>query len=383
MMSMTSTRPRQDLRVAIVHDYLNQFGGAERVVGSLHKLFPDAPIFTSIVDQDRLWPTLRNADIRPSWMQNIPAVNKHFKKFLPLYPLSIESLDLRDFDLVISSSSAFAKGAITRKDALHLCYCYTPMRFAWDYDRYVEREQFSRPLRLMLPVVVNQLRRWDLRTANRPNKYVAISTVVKNRIKACYGLDSEVIFPPVEVDRFTPTTRLGDYFLVVSRLVPYKRIDLVIKAFNQTGLPLIIIGDGPDLPVLERMAHSNITFLGRQPDSVVTKYFSECKALIFPGEEDFGITPLEANAAGRPVIAYRAGGALDTVVEGKTGIFFNELSPSSLIDAVDRAIKTEWKTETLRSNADLFSEQVFLENFSSFVNRETDRHYSSPLKARF
>lgn len=357
------------MRVAIVHDYLNQAGGAERVVVSLNRLFPEAPIFTTLLDLDRTWPELRGADIRASWMQRLPGVDKHFKAYLPLYPLAITQMDLSEFDLVISSSSAFAKAVRTRPDALHLCYCHTPMRCLWDYDRYVAREQLGPLTRALLPVAIRQLRRWDLATANRPDMYVANSSVVAQRIRSCYGQDAAVLPPPIEVHRYAPSPVQEDYYLVVSRLVPYKRVDLVVEAFNQLGRPLLVVGDGPDRPVLERMAGPRIRFLGKLPDETVARLFSRCQAFILPGEEDFGITPLEANATGRPVIAYGAGGALDTVVEGQTGILFRHASARSLIDAVRACERQPWNPAAIRRHAERFSEQAFHDGLIALLSQ--------------
>jgi glycosyltransferase involved in cell wall biosynthesis len=359
------------MKIALVHDYLNQLGGAERVVGSLHKLFPQAPIYTTILDRAKLWESLSDAEIHTSWMQHLPALNRHFKAYLPLYPLAMESLDLRAYDLVVSSSSAWAKSVITRPGAVHLCYCHTPMRFAWDYARYVEREQFGLLARAALPPVVAWLKAWDVRTAARPTRYIANSTVVRERIRRHYGQDSEVIFPPVEVARYQPSDVDEPYYLVVSRLAPYKRIDLAVEAFNRLGLPLVVIGDGPDRSALERMARPNVRFVGRLPDGEVASAMSRCRALLFPGEEDFGITPLEANAAGRPVIAYRAGGALDTVRHGETGLFFDEPNVTSLMAAVRRCQTHRWDKGKLRRHAERFSEAVFSRKIQRLVSEVT------------
>ena len=252
------------MKIAIVHDYLNQAGGAERVVGTLHTMFPGAPIFTTILDRSSLWDVLRDADIRTSWMQKLPLLKRHFKAYLLFYPGAIERFDLREFDLVISSSSAFGKAAITRPGALHICYCHTPMRFVWDYERYMEREQYGSPVRAILVPVLRRFRTWDVKTASRPNLYVANSTVVADRIKRFYGRDSVIVPPPVAVQRFTPVNAPEDFYLIVSRLNPYKRVDLVVKAFNDLGRKLVIIGDGPDRAVLEKMSRPNIT-LPRAP----------------------------------------------------------------------------------------------------------------------
>jgi len=357
------------MKVAIVHDYLNQMGGAERVVAVLHDTFPDAPIFTSIVDRDVLWPELASADIRPSWMQKLPGLKKHFKKYLSLYPLAIESLDVKEYDLIISSSSAFAKGAIKGAHTLHVCYCYTPMRFVWDYNNYVQNENLNALFRGILPLVIAGLKRWDLKTRRRPDYYVAISTVVRNRIKKIYGLDAEVIFPPVDVKKYEPKKQGENFYLIVSRLNPYKRIELAVEAFNILGLPLRIIGSGPYLTTLQEMARPNITFLGRLDDKEVADYYASCKALIFPGEEDFGIVPLEANAAGRPVIAFHAGGALDTIVEGLNGIFFRKSTVESLIEAVKSLEngRYDFQSARIRAHALCFDKEVFKQRIKKYV----------------
>lgn len=368
------------MKVAIVHDYLNQAGGAERVVGTLHTMFPEAPIFTTILDRGSLWEVLRDADIRTSWMQKLPLLKRHFKAYLLFYPGAIERFDLSEYDLVISSSSAFGKAAITRKDAVHICYCHTPMRFVWDYERYMEREQYGSPVRAVLVPVLRRFRKWDVKTAVRPDTYVANSTVVADRIRRFYGRESVIVPPPVAVQRFTPGSRVEDFYLIVSRLNPYKRVDLVVKAFNDLGRPLVIIGDGPDRVVLERMAKPNIKFLGRLPDPEVAEYYARCRALIFPGDEDFGIVPLEANAAGRPVIAFKAGGALDTVVNGQTGIFFQELTPESLSEAVLCAEKTEWNSVAIRKHAEDYAEPHFRQRFMCVVEETVERRLGAKAK---
>jgi glycosyltransferase involved in cell wall biosynthesis len=353
------------MKVAIVHDYLNQRGGAERVVAVFHEMFPEAPIFTSIVDQSMLGPELGNADIRPSWMQKLPGWRKHFKKYLPLYPKAIESFDLGEYDLILSSSSAFAKGALKKKEALHICYCYTPMRFVWDFDNYIARENVPKIYRKVLPYFLERMRQWDLETSSRPDHYVAISSDVQKRIKSIYGRDSKVIFPPVETQKFQPLESRGDFYLIVSRLASYKRIDLAIQAFNHLGLPLKIIGLGPYQGELKGMARPHIEFLGRLSDREVARYYGACKALIFPGSEDFGLVPLEANAAGRPVIAFKGGGALDTIVEGVNGLFFTEPSVNSLVGAI-QALENKrfyFQSPKIREHALKFDKEVFKDKF--------------------
>lgn len=355
------------MKIAIVHDYLNQSGGAERVVAAMHRLYPEAPIFTTIADAAVVNELMPGADVRTSWMQRLPGIERHFRKYFLFYPHAIESLDLSGYDVVLSSSSAYAKGARTRPGAVHICYCHTPMRFAWNFDGYAEREHWGAVTRRMLPPLIARVRRWDVRTAGRPSVYVANSTTVAERIEQHYHRRASVIPPPVEVDRFTPSPVQDPHYLVVSRLVPYKRIDLAIDAFTRMNRPLVVIGDGPARGELERKAGPTIRFLGRLPDADVSAAYARCRALIFPGEEDFGIVPLEANAAGRPVIAYQRGGALDTVVPGVTGLFFAEQTVESLIAAVTESERVSWNPAQLREHAEGFREAVFADRLGTLV----------------
>lgn len=361
------------MRVAIVHDYLNQMGGAERVVESFHRLWPDAPIFTSIADRAAMPASLRDAEIRTSWMQGLPGWRKHFRAMLPLYPAAIASLDLSGFDVVVSSSSAWAKAARARRGAVHVCYCHTPMRWVWDYERYVAREGFGPLTRLALPPVIGALRQWDIRTAQRPTHIVVNSRVVQERVRRRWGRESELLPPPVEMSRFSVGGGAGRAHLIVSRLAHYKRIDLAVAAFSQLRMPLEIIGDGPARASLEAMAGPTITFCGRVDDAGVAQAMRECRGLVFPGEEDFGITPLEANASGRPVIAFGAGGALETVRDGVTGVLFPEQTPSALAAAVRRAESIPWDATALRAHADQFSVTRFEAAFRAIVEREAAR----------
>jgi glycosyltransferase involved in cell wall biosynthesis len=354
-------------RVAIVVDYLNQRGGAEWVVAIFHTMFPDAPIFTPIVDRASLWPQLTDADIRVSWMQRLPGLRRHFRKYFFLYPWAVEGFDLADYDLVLSSSCAFGKGAKTAPAAVHVCYCHTPMRFVWDYDAYIRRENLGVVARVVLPALIKQMRRWDLRTASRPHAYVANSTTVAKRIRTYYGRDASVIAPPVDVGRFSVAARVEPYYLVVARLQTYKRIDLAVEAFTRLGLPLRIIGDGPDRATLQRMAGSNITFLGRVPDRDVARMMGECQALVMPGLEDFGIVPLEANASGRPVIVFRGGGALDTVLEGITGLTFPHPTADSLVEAIEQHRRARWDTRAIRDHAERYDIDVFRRRMFDFI----------------
>ncbi|WP_138494615.1 glycosyltransferase [Paenibacillus pinistramenti] len=357
------------MKIAIAHDYLIQMGGAERVVEVLHDMYPDAPIFTTVSHGNRLPESLKNADIRTTWLQNFPGVKTNFKKMLPLYPLAIRDFDFRGYDIVLSSSSAFVKSIEVPKNTFHLCYCHTPMRFAWDYDTYMERESQPSMLKKLLKVYIRQLKSWDQRTSSNVNQFVANSSVVQRRIQNYYQRDAEVIFPPINTSRFRSSSEVEDYYLIVSRLVSYKRIDLAVEAFNQSGLPLYIVGDGPDRKRLAEMAKPNVKFLGRLEDGQVNELMSKCRAFIFPGEEDFGITPLEANAAGRPVIAYQAGGALDTIVPYVNGVFFRNQKVDDLLAAVGEVERHAWNVSQIMGHAKKFDEDTFKQQFKQYVEQ--------------
>ena len=261
------------MKVAIVHDYLNQAGGAERVLGVLHRMFPDAPIFTTLFDPRAVGLPLAKADVRVSWMQGLPKWKRNFRNYLPLYPFAVRSFDLRGYDVVITSSSAFAKGVRVPASALHLCYCYTPMRWAWSFDRYVDGSALSPSARMAARLTIPALRRWDTATARGVDRFVAISTEVADRIRATYGRGSDIVFPPVDVARFRHDRRVGENFLVVSRLNAYKRIDLAVRACTTLGLPLVVVGDGPERAMLESIAGPTVRFAGRLTDREVTSQF--------------------------------------------------------------------------------------------------------------
>jgi glycosyltransferase involved in cell wall biosynthesis len=365
------------MKLAIVHDYLNQMGGAERVLLVLHELYPDAPIYTSIYAPDRVDPAFRRMDIRASFMQRLPLVHTHHQAFLPLFPFAFESLDLRAYDVVLSMSSGWAKNVLTRPETCHICYCLTPMRFGWNFNEYVAREPVAGWQRAALMPIMTALRLWDVAGANRVDYFAAISTVVARRIRKFYRREATVIYPPVDTSRYAygaadaaeqPNGRVGDgYVLVVSRLVPYKRVDLAIEACNRLKLPLKILGDGRDRPRLERMAGPTVEFLGFVDEATKRRYLHGCRAFIFPGEEDFGIAPLEAMAAGRPVVAYAAGGALDTVIDGQTGVLFAEPSAEALAAALERALACSWDRTAVAAHAARFSVETFKTQLSGFV----------------
>jgi glycosyltransferase involved in cell wall biosynthesis len=346
-------------KIALVHDYFIQMGGAERVAAAMHDSFPSAPIYTTVALPHRLPKELHGADIRTSAMQWLPGMEQRFRQYFMLYPFAVEHFDLSRYDLIFSSSSGYAKGVRRGSNAIHVCYCHNPMRWVWRYQDYVARESFGRVARSLLPISLWGLRKWDLRAAQQPDYYIANSRLVAQRIKETYGRDAIVIPPPIDVDRFYMSYKVDDYYLVLSRLVPYKRIDLAIEACNRLGRRLVIIGDGPDRERLKKIAGPKTEFLGRQPDSRVNHYASRCRALLFPGEEDFGMVPLEVNAAGRPVIAFRGGGAMETVIEGVTGVFFNKPTSESLVEAIEDFESRSWHQQVLRRHAEKFDRSVF------------------------
>lgn len=345
------------MKVALVTDWMSNVGGGGRVLTHLHALFPDAPVYTSIVDRERLPEHMVGWDIRPSFLQRLPFARRRYQAFLPLMPLAFEEFDLREFDLVISCSSACAKGVIVAPGAVHICYCYTPCRYLWDlYHEYME----GFPLRSVAAPIAHWLRMWDRSSSDRVDRFVAISHEVAGRIRRHYGRDSELIYPPVDVERFTPTDRPPEeVYLVLSRLVRYKRVDLAVEAAGALGRRLIVVGDGPERKRLQKMAGPTVELVGALSDARVADLLARCKALIFPGYEDFGITPVEAQAAGRPVIAFGRGGATETVHDGRTGILFDDQNVGSLVAAIERFEQISFDPAVCRQNAERFAPEEF------------------------
>lgn len=367
------------MKIAIVHDFLNQMGGAEHVLKIFREIYPEAPIYTTIYVPSAVCPSFKTADIRTSFMQKLPMIKKHFRRYLPLYQYAIELFDLSEFDVVLSSSSSFAKGVITQPHTCHICYCYTPMRFVWNYHTYIEQEPFSRLTKIVLPYIIHRLRRWDEITANRVDFYIAISEEVRRRIRKYYRREATVIHPPIDASRFKVSVQDDGYFVVLSRLLPYKRIDIAIEAFNRLKLPLKIIGDGRDLERLKKMAGPTVEFLGRIPDDEMYKCLSACRALIFPGLEDFGLAPVEAMACGKPVIAFAGGGALETVNDGVTGVFFYEQTPEAVAEAVSRFDPDRFDPYEIRKHAELFDVSVFKKQISTFVREKFHLYRTSAM----
>jgi len=347
-------------RVALVHDYLNQAGGAEKVVEIFAEMFPGAPIYTSVYDRERMPAVWRTLDIRTSFMQRITPRVGLAKALVPLYPTAFELFDLSSYDLVLSSTTAFAKGVITRPETCHVCYCNNPTRLVWMYHDYLRYERLPPGARCLLPWLTTPLRVWDYAAAQRVDYFVAGSFNAARRIAKYYRRESDVVQPAIDTTQFHPSDSIEDFFLVVSRLQPYKRIDLAVEACTRLGLPLRIVGSGPDQVRLQRLAGPPVRFLGRVSDAEVQNLLARCRALLFPGEEDFGLTPLEAQASGRPVIAYGVGGVLETVIEGQTGQFFREPTVDALMDVL-RNFDDRYDPAVLRRQAERFDKRVFKE----------------------
>ncbi len=364
------------MRVALVHDYLVEYGGAERVLSALTEIFPYAPIYTLVYDEKLTKGAFADKKIHTSFLQKIPGARSHHRLFPVLMPIAVEQFDFSRFDLVFSDSGSYAKGIITPPNVLHICYCHTPMRYAWDdSQKYIkEFKGYSSLIKKFIPFLMNYIRLWDKVSADRPDYFIANSHFVSARIKKYYHRDSEVIHPPVEISQLPATScqpSAKDYFLMVGRLLPYKRFDMAIEAFNRLKLPLKIVGEGPEIKRLKKRANSNIEFLGWLPDAKLTDYYSRARAFIFPQEEDFGIVPLEAMAAGTPVIAFKAGGALETVEENKTGIFFGEESIESLIKAIENFQKREKEFDpiAIHERALKFNKEIFQEKIEKFIKK--------------
>lgn len=370
------------MNLAIVHDGLATAGGgggAERVLAVLHRMFPHAPIYTTVYHPDRMPAEMRTWDIRTSFIQDLPRGRDKYQWYLPLFPMAVEQLDLRDFDVVVSCNHAVAKGVITGPNAFHLSYCYSPLRYAWDmYHEYLEIEDLPRWQRLLVPGMMHYLRNWDALSSLRVDEFVAISHYVRRRIEKYYRREASVIYPPVEL--LKSETPAADYYLVVSRLVAYKRLDLVVEAFNRLGWPLVVIGDGVERQRLEAMAKGNIRFLGRQSDEVVHQHLAACKGFVFPGIEDFGIAPVEAQGAGKPVVALAQGGAKETVLPGETGILFEHQTVEALVMALREAEATRFDPERIRRHADGFSTERFENEFMQHLERRwSERLRGTPL----
>ncbi|MFC1788065.1 glycosyltransferase [Patescibacteria group bacterium] len=357
------------MRIALVHDHLTQNGGAEKVLEVMQEIWPQAPIYTLFFDPKKL-ANFQGKDIRTSFLQKMPFSLSKYKWYIALMPTATERYDLSQYDLVVSSSSAFSKGVITRDDAVHVCYCHTPTRYLWsDTHSYVDELRAPRILKAMLPPLLSQLRVWDRQAADRVDHFVANSKTVQNRIKKYYRSNSSVIHPPVDTDKFQISNEPKQYFLTGGRLVAYKRFDLVVEACNKTGLPLVVFGSGPVEAELRQKAKSNIRFVGRVSDQVQAKLYAGAKAFLHPHEEDFGITAIESMASGRPVLAFNKGGATETIAPGVTGELFDEQSWEELADYLIRFEDHQYDPEKIKAHAEQFSRTRFKERLLTLINQ--------------
>jgi len=371
-----STIPLKDLRVALVHHWLVGMRGGEKVLESFCRILPGADIYTLVAEPAAISESIKQHRITTSWIQNLPRANRYYSYYLPLFPFAIEQFDLSDYDLVVSSDTVVSKGVITRPETCHICYCHTPMRYAWSaYHTYLRAIESSWKRRLV-PFFMNYLRTWDLSAAARVDYFLANSQTVAHRIAKYYRREARVIFPPVKLSSFSVAHTIDDYFLVVGQLVPYKRFDLAIEAFNHLKYPLVVIGDGPEYAKLRSRAGRNITFVGRISDAELGRSLSRCRALVFPGEEDFGMVVVEAHACGRPVIALARGGAVETVVPELNGLLFAEETAQSLIGAVQRfvAIESQFQPPLIRDTATSFDENLFDAAVMSFISEKAEEH---------
>lgn len=356
------------MRVALVHDFLTQYGGAEKVLEAFHEIWPQAPIFTLFYDPKMMMGKFKNCQINVSPIQNLPFGAKKYRWYLPFMPSAIERFNLNQFDLVISDCSAYSKGILTRPGTMHISYVHTPTRYLWsDAYEYIDSLKGAEKLvSKFLAPILTRLRIWDQIAAQRPNYLIANSQFIAQRIKHYYHRESTVIYPPVETTKFSIANKIQDYYLIISRFRPYKRVDLAIDAFNRLKMPLKVIGIGED-KLLRKMAGPNIEFLGFVSDKEKAKYLSHCKAFIHPQEEDFGITPIEAMASGRPVIACRKGGAVETVVDGVTGKFFDNQTTEDLVEAVLKFNLNKVEPQKIREHAQKFSKEQFKKDIKDFV----------------
>nr|WP_317399069.1 glycosyltransferase [uncultured Gemmiger sp.] len=358
------------LKVAIVHDWLVSYAGADRVVDCMHHVFPDAPIYTLVYDKKKMPSWFRNYDIRTTWVQKIPFATKLYKKFLPLMPGAFEALDLSEYDLVLSSSSSCSKGVITRPDAVHICYCHTPIRYVWDFY-YTYRDNANPLVRAVMPSQMHKLRQWDKCAADRVDYFIANSCYIAQRIKKYYRRDSDVIYPCVHINQ-SPFVEKEDFYLVVGRFTWYKRMDLAVAACTKLGRRLVVIGTGDEESRLKAMAGPTVEFKGGGlSDEEVRSYYLRAKAFLFPGEEDFGITPVEAQSAGTPVLAYGRGGACETVEDGRTGLLFHAQTVDSLADCIEKfeAEGVACSKEEIRAHSLRFSEERFETQLREYCER--------------
>jgi glycosyltransferase involved in cell wall biosynthesis len=359
------------MKVALVHDFLVKLGGAERVLETLAEMYPEAPIYTLLYDEKTVGNVFPKNRVKTSFLQNFPGFfRKRYRYLFSLMPLAIERFDFSKYDVVISSSNSYSHGILTGTNTKHICYCHSPMRYCWDWaHQYLKENKVSGMKLKYIRERLHKMRIWDKTVADRPDLYLANSVNTKKRIGKYYRLDSEVVYPPVDVNRFSVSENSEDFFLIVSAITPFKKIDLAVEAFNKLGKKLVIIGDGPQREELEKKAEKNITFTGFLGDKEVASYLRRCRAFIFPGEEDFGIAPVEAMACGKPVIAYGKGGLLESVVENETGVFFHEPTVQSLVGAIQKYFDNSraFDPQVIRERAEKFGREEFEERIRKIV----------------
>lgn len=356
------------MKIALVHDYLTQFGGAERVFELMCQHFPQADVFTSVYDPENTI-NLGDRKINTTFLNRVPGVAKKFRMFAPLYYPAFRSLDLQEYDLILSSSAAFAKGVRKRPDATHICFCHNVTRFLWDTKVYLNQYTHFRPFKSLLAPIFEHLKTEDLHYAKEPDVYIANSTTVASRIETIYQQPAQTINYPIDSQRFQFSDKKSDFFLVASRLISYKRIDIIVEAFNWLGWPLVIVGNGPERERLEAMAMPNITFKGHVSDTERCQLMTQARGVIVAALEDYGLVPIESNFSGTPVVAYGKGGVLDTQIPGKTGFFFDKQTPESLYKALLKAGEQDWDHFAIRQHAvENFTESVFFDKVKDVLD---------------
>jgi len=356
------------MKIALVHDYLIQYGGAERVLECIAEIWPYAPVYTLIYDEEKTHGIFKGKRIYTSFLQNFPYSRKNHRIFPPLMPPAIEQFDFSQYDIVLSDSSSYAKGIITPPETLHICYCHTPMRYAWDdCQKYIDEFGFPQIVKKIIPFLMNYIRVWDRMSADRVDEYIANSRFVAGRIKKYYKKDSIVINPPVDIEKFSIDDKKEDYFLMVGRLMTYKRFDIVIEAFNKLNWPLKIIGRGPDEKRLRKIAGPSIEFTGRLSDDELAKTYARAKAFIFPQEEDFGIVAIEAMASGKPIIAFRGGDIIEHAREGREALYFDEQTPEALTEVLQKFNPDNFDPHKIREKALPFERELFKAKIKNYV----------------
>ncbi|KKL24883.1 hypothetical protein LCGC14_2410880 [marine sediment metagenome] len=367
------------MKTAIVHDWLVSVAGSEKVLKLMHELYP-SDIYTLLKNPKNLKNSFfEDKKIKTSFIQKMPFSKKLYQKYLMLFPFAIEQFDLSEYDVILSSSHCVAKGVITRFDQLHICYCHTPMRYAWDlYFQYLHESNLKKGIKARLAqMILHYLRIWDVTSASRVDEFIANSKFIAKRIKKLYNKEAKVIYPPVDINFFEPCYKKDDFYFTASRFVPYKKIDLIVEAFSKMpDKKLVVIGDGPDMKKIKSKVFKskNIEILGYQEDEILKKYMKEAKAFVFAAIEDFGILPIEAMASATPVIALSKGGVKETLIEDKTGIFFNEQTIESIIEAVERFERKEFDLPFIRKHAEKFSEERFKTEFNGYVNEKVKEY---------